>query len=134
MKVEITSIEVARQICGKLKYSDKEPVTENLSGNEPHSERWWRLHPKFEDSIDRPAHAVEGYRRIAAYTELAKIDGAFPALFEFLSSPAGRPDKGIIKYLLEKKYVHLQGVPNGGEPYFKVTTAGKKAFEARFFK
>jgi hypothetical protein len=129
MQITMSSTE-ALQIIDRSYAGGSKPISINTRPADAQSPDWWRTRGRTETvGQDRKRAALDLYLRIASRAAEELPPDMFPAAFLFSDQARYRPDKGLIKALLQVGAVEMQEI--GGELCFALTTRGRDILGSR---
>ncbi len=108
---------------------DSPPISVVKPEDEPLRLDWWttNFQPESPES-DRHFGALQLYLALSRYTKIELEPNTFPARLDF-DDQSMRPDKGVIKVLLDKQLV--EPLMMGSQLVFVLTEAGQSYLVAR---
>jgi hypothetical protein len=126
LQIDMTSTE-AETLVAAAYLGDSKPMSKNTNLRNTQSLDWWRSNDKNETFTQaRKQAAVQCYLHIAGRSREDIPLGAFPAAFLFSDGERRRPDKGLIKVLLQSHMI--TGRQHNGELIFELTERGRTQF------
>ena len=129
MQIMMSSTE-ALQIIDRSYAGGSKPISINTRPAEAQSPDWWRTRGKSETVEQaRKRAALDLYLHIASRAAEELPPGVFPAAFLFNDKARYRPDKGLIKALLQVGAIEAQEI--NGELCFVLTASGHENLRNR---
>ena len=126
MQINMTSTEAETLVAGAY-LGDSKPMSKNTNLRKAQSLDWWQSNGKNETITQaRKQAAVQCYLHMAGSSREDIPQGAFPAAFLFSDGERRRPDKGLIKVLLQSHMI--TGRQHNGELIFELTERGRAQF------
>ncbi|MCM2476558.1 hypothetical protein HGO38_24225 [Rhizobium sp. CG5] len=123
MQITISSSEAIEIISAR--YAGSKPISKNPRPADAQSLAWWTSSPKDERvEQDRKRAALSLYMDIASRAVQGLPPNTFPAAFAFIDRTRYRPDKGVIKALLQAGAIEECFVAN--ELCFSLTVGGQR--------
>lgn len=124
MQIMMSSTE-ALQIIDRSYAGGSKPISINTRPADAQSPDWWRTRGKTETVEQaRKRAALNLYLHIASRAAEELPSGVFPAAFLFNDKARYRPDKGLIKALLQVGAIEAQEI--NGELCFVLTASGQE--------
>lgn len=129
MQINMASTEaldiIARDYSGQSK-----PMSINARPTDAQSLAWWRSSNKTETADGERKRAALQFYLIVATRAVAELpQNTFPAAFQFNDRAKYRPDKGLIKALLQAGAV--ESCNFSGELCFSLTDSGQRIIGAQ---
>jgi hypothetical protein len=129
MQIMMSSTE-ALQIIDRSYAGGSKPISINRRAADAQSPDWWRTRGKTETVEQaRKRAALDLYLHIASRAADELPPDVFPAAFLFSDKARYRPDKGLIKALLQIGAIEAQEI--NGELCFVLTASGQNNFRNR---
>lgn len=126
MQINMTSTEAETLVAGAY-HGDSKPLSKNTNLRSTQSLDWWQSNGKNETITQaRKQAAVQCYLHMAGRSREDIPLGVFPAAFLFSDGERRRPDKGLIKVLLQSHMI--TGRQHNGELIFELTERGRAQF------
>lgn len=126
MQIDMTSTEAETRVANAYQ-GDSKPMSKNSNLRNTQSLNWWMSNGKNETITQgRKQAAIQSYLHFAARSREGIPQGAFPAAFLFSDGERRRPDKGLIKVLLQADMI--AGRQHNGELIFELTERGRAQF------
>jgi hypothetical protein len=129
MRVVMSSTE-ALQVISRSYAGGSKPISINTRPADAQSPDWWRTRGKTETVEQaRKRAALDLYLHIASRAAEELPPDVFPAAFLFSDQARYRPDKGLIKALLQVGAIEAQEI--NGELCFVLTAPGQEILRNR---
>ncbi|MDX0698064.1 hypothetical protein GOD53_29125 [Sinorhizobium medicae] len=119
----------ATRLARTLYAGDSPPISVVKAEDKPLNLDWWTTNPQAESAdSDRHSAALVLYLEISKSSKIELPEYTFPARLDF-DDQSMRPDKGVIKVLLESGLVSPRMM--GAQLMFDVTHEGRSFLAAR---